>query len=209
MGWWAQHAVPRINNKTLDTGEVREWRPRVCSGLRGDIAEIGFGSGLNVPHYPSAVTGVWAVEPSDVAWGLAQPRVAASSVPVVRAGLDGAALDLPDERFDAVLSTFTFCTIPDLDAALAEVLRVLRPGGALHFLDHGLSPEEPVARWQNRLTPVNKRIADGCHLNRSIPEYVSRSGLHVETLESFYGKGPKPLAYAFLGVCRKPLRADP
>ena len=203
MGWWAKQVVPRINNKTLDTGEVREWRPRVCADLRGDIAEIGFGSGLNVPHYTSDVTGVWAVEPSDVAWDLAQPRIAASPVAVRRAGLDGAALDLPNERFDAVLSTFTFCTIPDLDAALSEVHRVLRPGGTLHFLDHGLSPEEPVARWQNRLNPINKRIADGCHLNRPIPEYMNRSDLQVEMLETFYGKGPKLFAFVFLGVCRK------
>lgn len=134
MGWWAKQVVPRINDKRLDTGEVREWRPQVCADLRGDVAEIGFGSGLNVPHYPSEVTGVWAVEPSDVAWGLAQHRIATSPVPVRRAGLDGAALDLSDDRLDAMLSTFTFCTIPHLEAALEEVHRVLRPGGALHFL---------------------------------------------------------------------------
>lgn len=203
MGWWARQVVPRVNNRSLDTAEVRQWRPRVCGGLSGDVVEIGFGSGLNVPHYPPAVTAVWAIEPSDVAWDLARPRIAASRVPVRRAGLDGAALDLPDDRFDAVLSTFSFCTIPDLDAALVEVHRVLRPGGALHFLEHGLSPEAAVAAWQDRLTPFNARVSDGCRLNRPIADHVDRSLLQLEALETFYGNGPKAMAHAFLGVGRK------
>ena len=203
MGWWARQVVPRVNDRSLDTAEVRTWRARVCAGLSGDVVEIGFGSGLNVPHYPPAVTGVWAVEPSDVAWSLARPRIVASPVPVHRAGLDGAALDLPDDRFDSVLSTFSFCTVADLDAVLAEVHRVLRPGGALHFLEHGRSPEAPVAAWQDRLTPLNARVADGCRLNRPIDDQVGRSLLHLETLETFDGKGPKAFTHAFLGVARK------
>ena len=137
MGWWLEQVVPRVAHACLDVAEVRKLRPPVCEGLAGDVAEIGFGSGLNVPHYPAEVAGVWAIEPSDVAWRMARPRLAGSRIPVHRAGLDGQAVDLPDDRFDAVLSTFTLCTIPDVDVALAEVSRVLRPGGTFHFLENG------------------------------------------------------------------------
>jgi ubiquinone/menaquinone biosynthesis C-methylase UbiE len=195
--------VPRIVDKALETKQVRELRRRVCAGLSGDLAEIGFGSGLNVAHYPDVVAGVWAVEPSDLAWSIAQPRVAASTMPVRRAGLDGQALELPDDRFDTALSTFSMCTIPDVDAALGEVRRVLRPGGALHFLEHGRSPDASVARWQDRLQPIQYRLAGGCHLDRPIAELVERSGLVVEELDRFYAAGPKPLAYVFLGRARK------
>ena len=204
MGWWQDHVVPRIADKALDTGEVRELRPRACAGLRGDVAEIGFGSGLNVRHYPAEVDRVWAVEPSDLAWRMAQPRIESGAVPVERAGLDGQALDLPDARFDAVLSTFSFCTIPDLDAALREIRRVLRPGGTLHFLEHGQAPDASVARWQERLNPVNKRLAGGCHLNRQITAYVDSSGLQQDRIETFYGTGPKPFGFLYLGTYRKP-----
>ncbi len=203
MGWWREQVVPRVANKSLDTKEVRELRPRVCTGLRGEVLEIGFGSGLNIAHYPSAVTGVWAVEPSDVAWGLAQKRITDSSTAVHRAGLDGEVLDFSNSRFDAVLSTFTFCTIPDLDAALSEVSRVLKPGGSVHFLEHGRSPDEKVSRWQDRLQPINGRVAGGCHINRPIGQHLEGSDLAVEELETFYAKGPKPFAYAFLGRARK------
>ena len=203
MGWWHERVVPRIVDKALETKQVRVLRGRACAGLSGDLAEIGFGSGLNVAHYPGAVAGVWAVEPADLAWSLAQPRVAASAVPVHRAGLDGQALELPDDRFDTALSTFSLCTIPDVDAALGEVRRVLRPGGALHFLEHGRSPDASVARWQDRLQPIQYRLAGGCHLDRPIADLVERSGLVVEELETFYAVGPKPLAYLFLGRARK------
>ena len=178
-------------------------RQRACAGLTGDVVEIGFGSGLNVPHYPPEVTAVWAIEPSDVAWRKAQARIAARDVDVRRAGLDGQALDLPAERFDSALSTFTMCTIPDLDDALAELRRVLRPGAALHFVEHGRSPDADVARWQDRLQPIHGRIAGGCHLDRPIGDHLERSGLQIETLDTFYEKGPKPFGYISLGSARK------
>jgi len=199
MAWWRERVLPHLIDRLLATGEVCELRDRVCAGLSGEVLEVGFGSGLNLAHYPAEVGGVWAVEPADLAWRIAQPRIAAAGIPVARAGLDGARLDLPDDRYDAVLSTFTMCTIPDLDAALAEIRRVLRPGGTLHFLEHGRSPRAKVARWQDRLQPIHGRLAGGCHLNRPVADHVRRSGLEIKDLTTFYMKGPKFFGYTFLG----------
>lgn len=202
MTWWRERVVPRLIDKLLATDEVAQLRGRVCAGLSGDVLEVGFGSGLNLPHYPDEVTGVWAVEPSDLAWRLAQPRITASGFPVARAGLDGARLDLPDGRYDAVVSAFTMCTIPDLEAALGEIRRVLRPGGTLHFVEHGLSPQAKVAKWQGRLQPLHGPLAGGCHLNRPIADQVRNSGLDIKELDNFYMKGPKFFGYTFLGRAR-------
>lgn len=204
MGWWSDQVVPRMVDLLLRSDDVDRLRASACDGLHGDVLEIGFGSGLNCVHYPAAVRSVTAIEPSDVAWRLAQPRIDDSPVPVVRSGPDGQRLGLPDLRFDSALTTFTMCTIPDLDQALHEVARVLRPGGRLHFVEHGRSVEPGVARWQDRLQPLQHRIAGGCHLNRPIAEHLSRSGLRLTQLEEFYDRGPKFLSYIYLGSAEKP-----
>lgn len=198
MGWWNDALVPRVTDVLLGAGRIHDLRERVCAGLVGEVLEIGFGSGLNASHYPAAVTKVWAVEPSDVAWDIAEARQRESAraepgrPPVVRAGLDGQVLDLPDASMDSALSTFTLCTIPDVVAALREVRRVLRPGGALHFLEHGLAPDPGVARWQHRLTPLQRRVAAGCHLDRPVATLVEEGGLVVEDLDTFYLGGAVP-----------------
>ncbi len=202
MGLYGEQVLPRIINVACAAGPVvGPLRERVCAGLSGEVVEIGFGSGLNVPHYPAAVSRVAAVEPSDVGWKLAEDRVGASSVPVARAGLDGQALPFEDDSFDCALSTWTMCTIPDIDGALAELRRVLRPGGTLHFIEHGLAPDESVARWQRRLEPVQRRLFGGCHLTRPIVDLVERAGFVVRELDEFYEKGaPKALGADALGV---------
>ncbi|HSU34888.1 MAG TPA: class I SAM-dependent methyltransferase, partial [Propionibacteriaceae bacterium] len=159
MGLWGSHVLPRLIDRALNTSEVNARRALVCSGLRGRVLEIGFGSGLNVAHYPESVADVLAVEPSDLAWRIAQPRIAASGRTVKRAGLDGEHLAVEDESVDAVLSTYTLCSIPDVDAALREVRRVLKPDGTLHFLEHGLAPQPEVQKWQLRLQPIQSRFA--------------------------------------------------
>lgn len=204
MGWWSEQVVPRATDLLLGVGEIHRLRERVCAGLAGEVLEIGFGSGLNVEHYPPEVTRVFAVEPSDVAWRIAVAKHIRDGGPaVVRAGLDGQALDLPEASVDAAVSAFTLCTIPHADAALAEVRRVLRPGGSFHFLEHGLAPDPAVARWQHRLTPVQRRLAAGCHLDRPIDLLVGESGLVVEDLETFYLPGAvaaaKVAGHAYLG----------
>jgi ubiquinone/menaquinone biosynthesis C-methylase UbiE len=205
MGLYTEHVLPRVVDVLCNMKEARPQRERVCAGLRGEVVEIGFGSGLNVAHYPSTVTRVAAIEPADVGWKLAQKRLAAARVPVERAGLDGQTLPFADDSFDAALSTWTMCTIPDIDAALAELRRVLRPGGTLHFVEHGLAPDEDVQRWQHRLEPVQKRVFGGCHLTRSAPDLLRRAGFTIAELDTYYEKGsPKVVGAHALGVAVSP-----
>ncbi len=172
-------------------------------GLEGEVLEVGFGSGLNVPHYPQGVKNVRAVDPAVVGRTLAAGRVEASTIPVEYVGLDGAQLPLEDESVDSVLSTWTLCTIPDVDRALLEIRRVLRPGGALHFLEHGRSPDPNVTKWQDRLNPVQRRLFGGCNLNRQIDDLVREAGLQVSNIENYYLRGPKSLGYMYEGVAIK------
>ncbi|MEU3918562.1 class I SAM-dependent methyltransferase [Streptomyces sp. NPDC029004] len=203
MGFYAERVLPRVVNVACGAKTAQPLRRRVCEGLKGEVVEIGFGTGHNVPFYPGTVTGVAAVEPSDVGWRIAGERVRASRIPVRRAGLDGQQLPFEDDSFDAALSTWTLCTIPDADAALREVRRVLKPGGTLHFVEHGLAPEgdENVRRWQRRLEPVNKRLFGGCHLTRPIVDMLTSAGFTISELDVFYDKGaPKPMGAESLGV---------
>ena len=196
MGFYEKQVVPRIVNVTCGTKAAEPLRRRVCSGLAGDVVEIGFGSGLNVPFYPADVTRVAAVEPADVSWKLASRRLAAASVPVQRSGLDGQSLPFADASYDAALSTWTLCTIPDVAVALRELRRVLKPGGTLHFLEHGLAPDERVRRWQRRFEPVQKRIFAGCHFTRPIVDLLTAAGFAIGELDVFYEKGSPKFAGA-------------
>ena len=204
MSFYRDQVLPRAQDKVMARKPNNEVRARVCAGLTGEVVEVGFGTGLNARYYPSEVTKVYAIEPSQVCMRIAEPRIARSSVPVKAAGLNGERIDLPSEQFDAVLSTWTLCTIPDMAGALAELRRVLKPGGSIHFVEHGHAPDDNVARWQQRLEPLNKRLAGGCHLTRHISESIEQAGFEIEHLDKYYFQGePKPFGYTFEGRARK------
>ena len=205
MGIYDEHVLPRIINVACSMKPLRVYRRRVCEGLHGQVVEIGFGSGLNIPYYPPEAQSIAAIEPADTGWKLAGKRLAASPIAVERKGLDGQSLPLPDGSCDTALSTFTLCTIPDVAAALAEIRRVLKPGGAFHFLEHGLAPDEGVRRWQHRLEPIQKRLFGGCHLTRPIADLVTEAGFTIKEIDVFYEKSaPKPVGAASLGVAVAP-----
>jgi SAM-dependent methyltransferase len=196
MGFYGERILPHVVNVACGVKTLAPHRQRVCEGLAGEVVEIGFGSGHNVPFYPAEVTQVSAVEPADLGWKLAGARLGATPVPVRRAGLDGQSLPFPDDTFDAALSTFTLCTIPDPLAALAEVHRVLRPGGTLHFLEHGLAPDEKVRRIQRRIEPLNKIVFGGCHLTRDVVGMLTAAGFEIKEVDRFYEPGAPRFAGA-------------
>jgi len=199
MGFYNDHVLPRVTNVLLGNKAFGELRREVCEGLEGDVVELGFGSGLNLPWLPSTVTGVWAVEPSGTATKLATKRIASAKVAVHVAGLDGAHMDLPDDKFDSALSTMTLCTIPDVSSALEQLRRVLKPGGSFHFAEHGHSPDQKIARTQDRFNGFQQRWAGGCHLNRDIAGLITGAGFEIEHLRNFYLKGPKAWGYMYTG----------
>ena len=207
MGWWEAHVVPRMVERALSTGDVRRERALVCEGLSGRVLEIGFGSGLNLPHLPPEVTSVDAVEPSDLGWSMSAERRASAAVPVSRIGLDGQGVAVPDATYDAVLCTFSLCTIPDPALAAREMTRAVRPRGTVHVLEHGASPDRGVLRWQRRLDPLERRVAGGCHLSRDPVALVRDAGLEVGEVSERYLPGPavsRPWTYGYRFVARRP-----
>ena len=204
MGLYQSRVVPRLVDWTCGTKGLAKWRTRACAGLSGTVLEVGFGSGHNVPYYPATVERVLAVDPATRSRALARQRVAQSPIPIEYVGLDGQALALDDDSCDAALVTFTLCTIPDPSRALAEIARVLRPGAELHFLEHGRAPDAKVARWQERIDPWERRLADGCHLTREPLNLITDAGFELVSSKERYARGPKPWSYFTIGVARTP-----
>ena len=204
MGLYREQVVPPLVERTCGSSGFDHWRAKAIDGLVGRVVEVGFGSGLNVALYPPEVTQVLAVEPARVARDRAAQRITAGSVPVEFVGLDGQQLPLEEASCDGALFTFTLCTVEDPAQALGEVYRVLRPGGSLHFLEHGLSPDPGVVKWQHRMEPLQRRLADGCHLTRSAPNLVVDAGFELTRLEQRYVRGPKPWCYFSVGAATRP-----
>lgn len=200
--FWDERLLPRFIDVTCSDRMTGKWRDQICAPLTGEVLEVGFGSGTNLGHYPSAVERVYAVEPADLAWRRARGAIATFGRPVDRIGLDGARVDLADSSVDAVVSAYTMCTIADLTSALAEFRRVLRPGGSLHFVEHSLAPDAHVAARQLRWQPRWGKLAGGCHLDRDIPELIADSGLAITELDAFYAPGPamaRPFGWITIG----------
>jgi ubiquinone/menaquinone biosynthesis C-methylase UbiE len=204
MSWYEEQVLPRVVELTCGGKGMSRFRSRTTEGLSGRIVEVGFGSGLNAPLYPPAVTEVLAVEPSLVARERSRRHTAGIDAQIEFVGLDGARIELDDASCDGALSTFTLCTIPDVHGALAELFRVVRPGGRFHFLEHGLAPDESVRAWQRRLEPIQRRVAGGCHLTRDAESLVRDAGFQILDVESRYVAGPKPFAHFTFGKALRP-----
>ena len=201
MGFYGTSVFPRVMNVMMNSKEARRIRGEVCAPLSGTVVEIGFGSGLNLPHLPPSVTCLKAVEPREKGRELARKRLESSGVPVEFVGLDGQRLPLEDESVDEALSTWTLCSIDDPVAAVRELVRVLRPGGKLHFVEHGQSPDPKVARWQDRMEGVQQRLACGCSLKSDIPTIIRDGGMTIDVLKTHYAKGePKHQGWTFRGI---------
>ena len=181
------------------------YRRQVLANVQGEVLEIGFGTGLNLPYYSDRVTKITTVDANAGANALAQKRIRASSIAIDNQVLNGEHLPMADNNFDSVVSTWTLCSIANVEQALHEIHRVLKPGGRFFFIEHGLSNEATVQRWQNRLTPLQKVIADGCHLNRNMQQLVQQQFASV-TLETFYAtQMPKAFGYFYQGIATKEL----
>ena len=178
-------------------------RARCLAEVRGRVLEVGFGTGLNLPHYPAGVEAVVGVDPSGPNAKLARKRIARAAFPVEFVPLEAERIAAPDASFDSVVFTFSLCTIADPRAALLQMRRVLKPDGRLFFLEHGRSDEPKVQRWQERLNGLQRRIFGGCNLNREIDRLVADAGFAIDALERYYVKGPKAMAYYYRGVAHR------
>lgn len=190
MNLYDRYILPRIVNCVCGSPVIEHQRRLVVPRAFGLVLEIGFGSGLNLPHYDrSSVKQVWALEPSAPMRALAAPRIAASGLDVRLLDMPGEELPLPDQSVDSIVVTYSLCTIADAVAALAQMRRVLRPGGSLLFCEHGAAPDARVRRWQDRLDGLWGRCAGGCHLNREVADMIASAGFRMEWLESAYLPG--------------------
>ena len=203
MSFYERSILPRIIDLAMRGRDIGLERAEGLRGARGRVLEVGFGSGLNLAHYPAGVESLAALDPNDVAWKLARRRIERAPFPVERVGLVEGRLPVADGAFDAVVSTFTLCTIPDVAAALLEMRRVLSPAGRFHFVEHGLSDDERVRKWQRRWNPWQMRLCGGCHVDRAIDREIESAGFRIERMEKGYMKGPRTLAFRYRGVATR------
>jgi ubiquinone/menaquinone biosynthesis C-methylase UbiE len=203
MGFYHDVILPRLCHLSMRNRRLVPYRERVIAAAEGRVLEIGIGSGLNLPFYGASVRQILGVEPSPRLVAMAKGKADASATPVMLVEGSAEAMPFDDASIDTVVTTWTLCTIPHATAALAETRRVLKPGGRLLFVEHGLSPDAGVRRWQNRLTPAWRTISGGCHLNRPIRALIEAAGFRIERLETGYmPAGPKPMTFMYEGAAR-------
>ena len=201
MSFYAKHVLPRLIDLAMRNRETARLRAAWIPQARGDVLEVGIGSGLNLAFYSSQVQRVYGVDPSVELQRIARGRMTAGSFAIDFLTQSAeAALPLAAASIDTAVMTWTLCSIPDPARALREVKRVLKPDGRLIFLEHGLAPDSRVVRWQDRLTPMWKRMTGGCHLNRKVDEIIAEAGFHLPELKTFYLPGPRPMTYTYQGI---------
>lgn len=202
MGLYRNFVLPKLCDLAMRNQVFRPYRERVIGGAQGRVLEIGAGSGLNLPLYKGGVREVLALEPDPKLTQMARNNAREASRPVTFLAASAQQIPLDDQSVDTVVTTWTLCTIPDAIQALREMRRVLKPGGHLLFVEHGLAPEPGVQKWQNRLTPVWKRIGGGCHLNRPIRTLIESGGFQIDKMNTGYARGPKIMAFLYEGSAR-------
>ncbi|MGM0569117.1 class I SAM-dependent methyltransferase [Marinobacter sp.] len=210
MSFYEERILPHLIDKACSVGQVMKLRSQLVPRARGAVLEVGMGSAINLQFYnPGTVELVYGLEPSQGMRLKAADNLARSRVPVQWLDLPGEEIPLPDNSVDTVLLTFTLCTIPDHQRALEQMMRVLRPGGELLFLEHGEAPENPTQKWQHRITPVWKKFAGGCHLNRPIDQLIEQAGFDIRELDNFYmPRAPQIAGYLYLGMAVNPGAAE-
>ena len=203
MGFYSKHILPRCLDKACGIGPITKQREKVVPLAEGIVLEIGIGSGQNLPHYnPDKVTKIIGVDPDEHIWKRSEKRRKLCPIEIERIGLSGEDIPLGKNSADSVVITYSLCTIPDPVKALHEMKRILKPGGKIFFSEHGKAPDENVHRWQNRIDPVWKKLAGGCHSGRNIPDLFRQAGLSFEDLQEMYIPGPKVLSYNYWGVAK-------
>jgi ubiquinone/menaquinone biosynthesis C-methylase UbiE len=203
MSIYEDHVLPHLIDLACSTKPTRKQREKIVHLAEGDVLEIGFGSGLNLPYYDGGkVRKIFGLEPSEGMRRKAQPNVDASGLDVEFIDLPGEEIPLESQSVDTVLVTFTLCSIQDAMTALEGMRRVLKPGGSLLYCEHGAAPDESVRRWQDRLNPGWKRFSGGCNMNRDIPRLIESSGFRVETDERMYIPGLRILSYNYWGTAK-------
>ena len=202
-GFYQRRVFPWLNDRFCGDERLQQLRAETLRPACGRVLEIGFGTGLNLPHYPPAVDSIVAVEPNAGMLARARPRIAAAAMPVEAIEGDAEAIAMPDASFDTAVSVLTLCTVTDPMRVLSELRRLLRPRGRLLLLEHGLAPDPGVARWQHRLNRLERVLACGCNLDRPVADLVRRSGFGFESARQFYGPGiPRTHGWLTLGCAR-------
>ncbi|MDP2228678.1 MAG: class I SAM-dependent methyltransferase [Moraxellaceae bacterium] len=204
MSLYSRHVFPHLLEWIMTQPSFLAARAELLATVEGDALEIGFGTGINLEYYPDTVDNLTTVDVNPGVQKLARKRLAQSRLPVKFALISGESLPMADNSYDAVISTWTLCSIPDVKSALREIRRVLKPEGRFYFVEHGLHPDPAIQKWQHRLTPVQKVIADGCHLDRDTLKLIAEAGMSLDNYRQFEAEGlPKVGAFMTLGVARK------
>jgi ubiquinone/menaquinone biosynthesis C-methylase UbiE len=202
MGFYNDIVLPKLCDLSMRNRRLVPYRERIIAAAEGRVLEIGIGSGLNLPFYPAAVQEIIGLEPSPRLAAMARSAATASASPVTFIEDSAETIPLGSHSVDTVVTTWTLCSIPRAATALGEMRRVLKPGGRLLFVEHGLAPDEAVRKWQSWLTPAWKSLSGGCHLNRPIPTMIEDAGFHLDQLKTGYMPGPKPMTFMYEGAAR-------
>ena len=202
MGYYQERILPSLIHLAMRQRGLADYRRRTISAATGRVLEVGIGSGLSLPFYDESAGHIFGLDPSPRLLAMAREAARKTAAPLQLIEGTAEVLPLEDQCIDTVVTTWTLCSIPEVGRALAEMRRVLRPGGRLLFVEHGRAPEAGVRWWQDRLTPIWKHFSGGCHLNRAVGELIENAGFRIERLDNGYMRGPKPMTFMYEGAAR-------